>query len=67
MSVSPKNASWASCYNLPYTVLKASPGTANLDGMLFDIPYIVDWNLRETKATLNYHYYENVKNQKNQF
>ena len=32
MGVSPKNGLWASCYNLPYTVLEASSGTTNLDG-----------------------------------
>ena len=38
------NASWAICSTY-HTVLKASPGAAIFGhDMLFDIPYIADWN-----------------------
>ena len=38
------NASWAICSTY-HTVLKASPGAAIFGcNMLFDIPYIADWN-----------------------
>jgi hypothetical protein len=38
------NAAWAICSTY-HTVLKASPGAAIFRrGMLFDIPFIADWN-----------------------
>ncbi len=38
------NAAWAICSTY-HTVLKASPGAAIFGwGMLFDIPFIADWN-----------------------
>ena len=38
------NAAWTICSTY-HTVLKASPGAAIFGrDMLFDIPYIVDWN-----------------------
>jgi hypothetical protein len=38
------NATWANC-SMYHTALKASPGMAIFrHGMLFDIPFIADWN-----------------------
>ena len=64
MSVAPKdieafltNAAWAICSTY-HTVLKASPGAAIFGrDMLFDIPYIADWNkigeYRQRQTDLN--------------
>jgi hypothetical protein len=51
------NAAWAICSTY-HTVLKASPGTAIFGrDMLFDIPYIADWNkigdYRQRQTDLN--------------
>ena len=51
------NAAWAICSTY-HMVLKASPGTAIFGrDMLFDIPYIADWNkigdYRQCQTDLN--------------
>jgi hypothetical protein len=51
------NAAWAICSTY-HTVLEASPGTAIFGcGMLFDIPFIADWNkigdYRQCQTDLN--------------
>jgi hypothetical protein len=51
------NAAWAICSTY-HTVLKASPGTAIFrHNMLFDIPFIADWNkiddYRQRQTDLN--------------
>ena len=53
------NASWAICSTY-HTVLKASPGAAIFGrDMLFDIPFIADWNkigdYRQRQTDLNTH------------
>ena len=47
------NATWSICSTY-HTVLKASPGAAIFGwDMLFDVPFIVDWNKIERQATPN--------------
>jgi hypothetical protein len=51
------NAAWAIC-SIYHTVLKASPGAAIFGrNMLFDIPFIADWNkigdYRQRQTDLN--------------
>jgi hypothetical protein len=70
IDVFPSDAAWAIC-SIYHTVLKASPGAAIFgQDMLFDIPFIVDWqkigerrqrltelnNARENEGRIDYDY-----------